>query len=137
MTDQQATPPSDAERNKMLVAANGQLRVRLKEQEELKDTYREKAETLERQRDEARAEANKYRAGQALLEERIVQAAQECGELTDAAWVLHTALSETVAHISGYDWNADPKSLTLLQGKAFEVYTRVSSTQPKQERGTQ
>jgi hypothetical protein len=54
--------------------------------------------------------------------------------LTSAAWrahllaeraalnLMHAALSETVQHLANYDWNADPLSLTRMQGDAFAAF---------------
>lgn len=55
------------------------------------------------------------------------QAEARMAELRAALELTYEALSETVAHLTGYDWNADPLSLTLKQGAAFAARAALAA----------
>lgn len=43
----------------------------------------------------------------------------------DALILARAALSETLTRMNNYDWNADPESITLMQGDAFAALDLV------------
>jgi len=50
--------------------------------------------------------------------------------MRDDLETIREALSLTTQHVAGYDWNADPLSITLKQSAAFEAIDRIAAALP-------
>lgn len=56
----------------------------------------------------------------AKLQDSYMARVKRVAELKEVLRAARNALSETALRVgNGYDWNADPDNITLLQGEAF------------------